>query len=95
MAKAWTRCVTTTLYVNEFSMHNLAVDCNGLEVAQLIVEQLTVLAAASEVVDSFLDKIALQDYECGSLPCESQRPPCPGRFLAELLSKRHPKQTGA
>lgn len=61
VAESRTRGVATVFYVHKFAVHNLAVYSDRLEVAQLVVEELTVLSPASKVVKSLLNQIALQD----------------------------------
>ena len=62
MAKSRSRRLTRGFDGGELSMHDLSVDDDRFEVAQLVL-QVTFLVLTSKEVDAFLDRIALEVFK--------------------------------
>ena len=61
MAEAGARSVATRLDVDEFAMDHFPVNGHWFEVAQLVAEELAVLTATTEEVNTLLHHVGLAD----------------------------------
>ena len=69
VSKSGARSISTSFYINKFTVYHFAINCNRFEIAEFIAQQLSILSSATKEIDTFLHHVTLSDcfLLCSSL----------------------------